>query len=730
MDQRDEHSNSPLELILSHLDGVKSSGNQYQARCPAHDDREASLSVKEGSDGRVLLKCFAGCETQEILSTIGLNFPDLYHKRRGKEGALTPSQDTATLQQPNQVSKTIENSGCDAVSNRSRVACNGCGLEEYSKAKLLPVEFLRAIGLTEISISGIRAVRISYLNQEEQEVAVRFRLSLEKSDGGDNRFRWRSGAHPILYGLWREFKKFGYVVIVEGESDAQTLWLHDLPALGLPGATSWNESRDASLLDDVAIIYIVIEPDTGGEAVQKWLSSSVIRHRVKLINLGGFKDPSELYLSNPSQFKNRFQAAMDAAVPWVDLEAVKQKQEYEKAWKQCEHLATAHSILNLFVIDLRRLGVAGEERTAKLLFLAVVSRYLQRPTSVAIRGPSAGGKSYLVEAVLKFFPQSAFYVLTSMSEHALAYGDESLSHRMLVLIEAAGLASDFASYLIRTLLSEGRIRYETVEKTSEGIKPRLIEREGPTGLIVTTTLPEFHPENETRLLSVTVSDSQAQTAAVLRTLAEDLRNVPDLSHWHSLQIWLDHAEHRVTIPYAKELADGVPPVAVRLRRDFSALLNLIRSHAFLHQAVREKDADGRVVAALEDYAIVRELVSDLISEGVGRTVNDTIRETVVAVESILNKGSSSATVQQLCEVLRLDKSATSRRVKVGIQKGYLVNNQKYKGKPAQIVLGDPLPEDVEILPPPSKLGCCTVADEEEEVDPSPPLSSNLREVRV
>ena len=55
-----------------------------------------------------------------------------------------------------------------------------------------------------------------------------------------------------------------------------------------------------------------------------------------------------------------------------------------------------------------------------------------------------------------------------MSERALAYGTEPLSHRFLVLFEAAGLESDFASYLVRSLLSEGCVRYETVEKDKGG----------------------------------------------------------------------------------------------------------------------------------------------------------------------------------------------------------------------------------------------------------------------
>ena len=94
-----------------------------------------------------------------------------------------------------------------------------------------------------------------------------------------------------------------------------------------------------------------------------------------------------------------------------------------------------------------------------------------------------------------------------MSDRALAYSNEPLKHRHLVIYEAAGMASEFATYLIRSLLSEGRVRYETVEKTTEGLGPRLIEREGPTGLIVTTTSLRLHPENETRMLSLTITDT-------------------------------------------------------------------------------------------------------------------------------------------------------------------------------------------------------------------------------
>jgi hypothetical protein len=226
-----------------------------------------------------------------------------------------------------------------------------------------------------------------------------------------------------------------------------------------------------------------------------------------------------------------------------------------------------------------------------------------------------------VDSVLRFLPGEAFYALTAMSDRALAYSTEPLKHRHLVIYEAAGMASDFATYLIRSLLSEGRLRYETVEKTRDGLEPKLIEREGPTGLIVTTTSLRLHPENETRMLSLTVSDTQEQTAAVFRALANGRAQGADLSRWRSLQTWVAASNCAVVIPYAPALAEVVPPVAIRLRRDFKMILTLIRAHTLLHQASRRKDADGRLIAEIADFAAVRELVADLVAEGADATIN-------------------------------------------------------------------------------------------------------------
>lgn len=68
----------PVYIVLDRLSGVKQSGEQWIARCPAHEDRNPSLSIRRGDDGRALVHCFAGCEPEEVIGAIGLEYKDLF----------------------------------------------------------------------------------------------------------------------------------------------------------------------------------------------------------------------------------------------------------------------------------------------------------------------------------------------------------------------------------------------------------------------------------------------------------------------------------------------------------------------------------------------------------------------------------------------------------------------------------------------------------------------------
>ena len=63
---------------MNNFDGVRETGNgQYSCRCPAHEDKSASLGIKQGDGDRILLNCFAGCDVKTILESAGLEWKDI-----------------------------------------------------------------------------------------------------------------------------------------------------------------------------------------------------------------------------------------------------------------------------------------------------------------------------------------------------------------------------------------------------------------------------------------------------------------------------------------------------------------------------------------------------------------------------------------------------------------------------------------------------------------------------
>ena len=143
-------------------------------------------------------------------------------------------------------------------------------------------------------------------------------------------------------------------------------------------------------------------------------------------------------------------------------------------------------------------------------------------------------------------------------------------------------------------------------------------------------------------------------------------------------------------------------------------MNLIRAHAVLHQASRDRDDQGRIVATVDDYAIVRELVADLVAEGIDATVSATVRATVEAVRKLVDDvAGAPVPLSPIAEELRLDKSAASRRLRTAISKGYVKNLEDRRGMAGRYVIGEPMPEDVVVLPTAEEvleaLQCCTVA---------------------
>ncbi len=89
---------SAADRILERVTGVRSIGpGRWLAKCPAHEDRRPSLSIRETDDGRVLLNDFGGCSTSDVLGAIGMTLAQLFPERLQTDGKPLPAHERPQL---------------------------------------------------------------------------------------------------------------------------------------------------------------------------------------------------------------------------------------------------------------------------------------------------------------------------------------------------------------------------------------------------------------------------------------------------------------------------------------------------------------------------------------------------------------------------------------------------------------------------------------------------------
>lgn len=265
------------------IEKYKITGNNLVGLCPFHQDRNNSFSV-DLEAGK--WHCFAEDDGGNFVSfwakLHGISTGDAYKDILSKYGA-TPDPDRPKLLKKD---------------------CDGPGpytMEQYSFEKRLPVDFLTDVCRvsTAKERNGISYLRIPYLLEDGTESTFRKRFAKKE-------FRWKYGSSGKinLYGEWRlDFvRQIGYAILVEGESDTQSLWYMGLPAIGVAGASMFKPEQTAPLQG--LKIYLHQEPDGGGETFVKKVCrglqeggfiGEVYRWSCKQL---GTKDPSDLYLKH------------------------------------------------------------------------------------------------------------------------------------------------------------------------------------------------------------------------------------------------------------------------------------------------------------------------------------------------------------------------------------------------------------------------------------------------
>ena len=256
---------------------AKVTGDQMIGLCPFHDDSNNSFSVnlKTGQ-----WHCFA--------EDRGGNFLDFYAELNGCD----------TKEAYRQIMDKYGVSAEDQKRNQEQE--RNYSLAQYSFEKRLPEEWLKqeCFLSTAKERSGATYMKIPYLDENRRESTYRKRFARKD-------FRWKYGSSGKigLYGEWRlpNIRSVGYAVIVEGESDSQSLWYMGISALGVPGASMFKPHQ-AAMLQDLKI-YLHHEPDQGGETFIRKMLAGLREggfigevYQFSCSRIQGCKDPSDVYV--------------------------------------------------------------------------------------------------------------------------------------------------------------------------------------------------------------------------------------------------------------------------------------------------------------------------------------------------------------------------------------------------------------------------------------------------
>lgn len=243
-----------IQEFLSRLEGVHGGNGQWSACCPAHEDRHQSLSVRAGQDGRILLKCHAGCTAGEVAGALGLTMRDLFP-------AITPGQAFSPAQRGPEAAGNPPAAVSPAGGKRPARGQRGAVVATYT--------YTDAAG-------QLLAQKLRYENKS---------FCWRRPDGKGGWIWNRDGLPPLLY---MPADKPGGVFVVEGEKDVDNLGRLGFTAASGPdgaGPGKWRPEHSERLRGrDVAVIQ---DNDPPGREYAAGVCATLysVAHRVKLLDL-------------------------------------------------------------------------------------------------------------------------------------------------------------------------------------------------------------------------------------------------------------------------------------------------------------------------------------------------------------------------------------------------------------------------------------------------------------
>jgi Protein of unknown function (DUF3987) len=269
---------SPLDRVLDALDAVRPSGEgKWLARCPAHEDRSPSLSIAIGDDDRVLVHCFAGCTTEEIVAALGLEVRELFSSDEQSQPAAWRPPSAPRAKQGRHAPMPSEQ---QIATWRHDLLNNEAVVRRLAELRGWTRDAIETLGL---GYDGQRIV-FPVTDAAGRVVGIARYLPGDRPNG-ERKMLADAGSIRELWPAPESLDGTSAVWLTEGEPDGVSLALLGLQASAVPGAASWRSEWAARFAGRDVIVCT--DCDENGRALAAQAADDLIpvARSVRIIDL-------------------------------------------------------------------------------------------------------------------------------------------------------------------------------------------------------------------------------------------------------------------------------------------------------------------------------------------------------------------------------------------------------------------------------------------------------------
>jgi hypothetical protein len=328
------------------------------------------------------------------------------------------------------------------------------------------------------------------------------------------------------------------------------------------------------------------------------------------------------------------------------------RSERRKAERDARKLLQSARFFHELLLALRRDGLVGEEQTALVLFIVVVSRLLLRPLNAFVKARSSAGKNFLINKVLRLLPRHAIAEITSVSERAWNYMGSRLRHTVVYLQERNEAVGDV--HPLRLLISEDKIIRRVTRWKDGKLSTKKYVAYGPVASISTGT-KQLQIDDQTRHIVISLDETPEQTRKIVKSYMRQTKGLSrqELRTWHMVQRLLEkRIGVGITLPeWFDKVADRLFVDDLRVRRYYPAFIEACRTVCLIRSfQSQELSRATRLTVDFADFAITALIFDRVFVESLRlrKGANESIRDLVARLSLQKKRPVSAEDVAHEC----------------------------------------------------------------------------------